>query len=255
MPDLTDSHVHIDDSGFDPDRDEVFTRARQAGVGRMIVPAIDRLSWQPIEAICTAHRGAHPAYGLHPLFLDRHRPAHLDELRAWLRSHRAVAVGEIGLDFFVDGLDAPSQRDYFQQQLHIARDFDLPVIVHARRAFDEVTSTLRRIGGLRGVVHSFSGSEQQAAKLWELGFHLGIGGPVTYERAQRLRRIVAGMPIEWLLIETDSPDQPAALRRGGRNEPSYLIDVLATVAELRGEDADAIAAATTANARKLFAID
>jgi TatD DNase family protein len=255
MPDLTDSHVHIDDGGFDADRDDVFTRARQAGIGRIIVPAIDRLSWQPIEAICMAHPGTHPAYGLHPLFLDRHRPVHLDELRTWLASHRSVAVGEIGLDFFVEGLDRETQRDYFQHQLRIARDFDLPVIVHARRAFDEVTSTLRRIGGLRGVVHSFSGSEQQAAKLWELGFHLGIGGPVTYERAQRLRRIVATMPIEWLLLETDSPDQPAAQRRGERNEPSYLADVLEVVATLRGEEADAIAAATTANARKLFAID
>ncbi|HEV7778612.1 MAG TPA: TatD family hydrolase [Luteibacter sp.] len=255
MPDLTDSHVHIDDGGFDADRDDVFTRARQAGIGRIIVPAIDRLSWQPIEAICMAHPGTHPAYGLHPLFLDRHRPVQLDELRTWLGSHRSVAVGEIGLDFFVEGLDRETQRDYFQHQLRIARDFDLPVIVHARRAFDEVTSTLRRIGGLRGVVHSFSGSEQQATKLWELGFHLGIGGPVTYERAQRLRRIVAGMPIEWLLLETDSPDQPSAQRRGKRNEPSYLTDVLEVVATLRGEDADAIAAATTANARKLFAID
>ena len=117
---------------------------------------------------------------------------------------------------------------------------------------DEVTATLRRIGGLRGVVHSFAGSEQQAEQLWRLGFCLGIGGPVTYERAQRLRRIVAGMPLEYLLLETDAPDQPGAGHRGQRNEPAHITEVLRVIAELRGDSAQNIAAATTANAARLF---
>jgi TatD DNase family protein len=249
---LTDSHAHIDDASFDADRDAMFTRASDAGVKHIVVPAIDSASWGRIAAICAKHPQAHPAYGLHPIYLDQHRPEHLDALVVQLKTHPAVAVGEIGLDHFLPELDQEQQREYFQKQLRIARDFDLPVIVHARRAMDEVTSAMRRMGGLHGVVHSFSGSVQQAQHLWDMGFHIGIGGPVTYERAQRLRHIVATMPIERLLLETDAPDQPDAHHRGERNEPVRLIDVLGVVAQLRGESEALVAEATTANARRLF---
>ena len=255
MIDLTDSHAHLDDGSFDPDRAEVMQRAAEAGVRRVVVPAIHRDSWAGIERLCRDYPQALPAYGLHPIYLEQHRPEHVAELTRWLKDHPAVAVGEIGLDYFLEELDRERQRDYFEQQLHVAREFDLPVIVHARRAMDEVTSTLRRIGGLRGVVHSFAGSEQQAEQLWRLGFCLGIGGPVTYERAQRLRRIVANMPIEYLLLETDAPDQPGAGHRGQRNEPAHLVEVLRVVAELRGDSAENIAAATSANAATLFRRD
>ncbi|WP_199100472.1 TatD family hydrolase [Dyella sp. ASV21] len=252
MLELTDSHAHIDDPSFDTDRDAMLARAHASGVRHIVVPAIDHESWPRIAAICAAHSDAYPAYGLHPIYIDRHRPEHLDALVTQLKNEPSVAVGEIGLDYFLPELDAERQREYFQKQLRIARDFDLPVIVHARRAMDEVTSTMRRMGGLRGVVHSFSGSLQQAERLWELGFHLGIGGPVTHERAQRLRGIVAAMPLEHLLLETDAPDQPSACHRGERHEPSQLIDVLDVVAELRNEDRQRIASLTTANARRLF---
>ncbi|AIF47693.1 TatD family hydrolase [Dyella japonica] len=252
MLELTDSHAHLDDASFAPDRPAMFERAREAGVRHIVVPAIDRASWPRITALCDAHADAHPAYGMHPIYIDQHRSEHLDELRTWLETHRTVAVGEIGLDYFLPELDVERQREYFQKQLHIARDFDLPVIVHARRAMDEVTSTMRRIGGLRGVVHSFSGSLQQAEQLWSMGFHLGIGGPVTYERAQRLRHIVATMPIERLLLETDAPDQPGACHRGERNEPAFIVEVLQTISQLRGESPESIAQATTHNARQLF---
>ncbi|RAO75120.1 TatD family hydrolase [Dyella jiangningensis] len=252
MLELTDSHAHIDDAGFAADRAAVFDRARAAGVRHIVIPGVDRASWDRISEICDTYAEAHPAYGLHPMFLDQHRPEHLDALRTQLTTHRAVAVGEIGLDFFVPGLDGERQREYFHRQLRIARDFDLPVIVHGRRAMDEVTSTMKRIGGLRGVVHSFSGSEQQAGHLWDMGFHIGIGGPVTYERAQRLRHIVATMPIEHLLLETDSPDQPGTCHRGERNEPAHIAEVLEAIARLRDESEEAIALATTANASALF---
>lgn len=252
MLELTDSHAHIDDADFATDRDAMFDRAREAGVRHIVVPAVDQASWPRIAAICDAHPLAHPAYGMHPMFLDQHRPEHLDALVTQLETHRAVAVGEIGLDFFVPDLDPERQRGYFDRQLHIARDFNLPVIVHARRAMDEATSTMKRIGGLRGVVHSFSGSQQQAQRLWDMGFHIGIGGPVTYERAQRLRHIVATMPIEHLLLETDSPDQSGACHRGQRNEPANIAEVLQVIAQLRGESEEAVASATTANASALF---
>lgn len=186
------------------------------------------------------------------MFLAQHQPQHLDELAHWIEHERPVAVGECGLDFHVEGLDPESQRDYFQRQLELARDFDLPVIVHARRALQEVIATIRRIGKLRGVVHSFSGSLEQASLLWKCGFHLGIGGPVTYVRARRLRSIVATMPLQRLLLETDAPDQPLYGHQGTRNEPERLVEVCAAIAALRRTTAEVIASATTRNCEHLF---
>ncbi|GAB2501736.1 TatD family hydrolase [Arenimonas alkanexedens] len=252
MIELYDSHCHLDAAAFDPDRPDVVARALAAGVREQLVPAVTRDAWPGLRDACALDPGLLPAYGLHPMFLDQHRDEHLDELADWLARERPAAVGECGLDYFVAGLDPDRQRFFFQAQLELARDFDLPVVLHARRAVDEVITRLRRTGGLRGVVHSWSGSEEQARQLFDLGFHLGIGGPVTFERAQRLRRTVANMPIEWLLLETDAPDQPGVDHRGERNEPAYLTQVLAVVAALRGEAPETVAAATTANARRLF---
>jgi len=253
---LIDSHSHIDTAEFDADRDAVLHRARDAGVTRQIVPAIALSGFPKLRDLCRAEAGLHPAYGLHPTFLAEHRPEHLAEVADWIARERPVAIGECGLDFYIEGLDRDSQRVYLDRQLELAREFDLPVILHARRAFDDVAAAIRRVGGLRGVVHSFSGSEEQARQFWKLGFHLGIGGPVTYERARRLRSIVAAMPIEWLLLEeTDSPDQPLSGHRGERNEPACLKEVLDCIAQLRGEPAESIAATTTANAERLFALE
>lgn len=251
---LADSHVHLDDASFDSDRAAVIQRACKAGVTLQVIPGVDAASWPRIRELCSAGSGLFPAYGLHPIFMRQHRPEHIAMLSHWLAAQHPVAVGEIGLDFHAEGLSVEDQRHYFLQQLNLAREFDLPVILHARAAMDEVTSTLRRIGNLRGVVHSFAGSQQQAEQLWKLGFHIGIGGPVTYERAQRLRRIVASMPIEHLLLESDAPDQPLSAHRGERNEPARVAEVLHCVAALRDETPETVAAATTANAKRLFAI-
>jgi TatD DNase family protein len=252
MTALFDTHCHLDDPEFDADRDSVIGRARAAGVVGQLVPAVDRASWDAIRTLCAAHPDVHPAYGLHPMLEARHRAEHLDELRAWIQAEQPRAVGECGLDFYIEGLDAQRQRDVFRGQLEIARDADLPVVVHARRAVEEVTLTLKQVGGLRGVVHSFSGSVEQARQLFALGFHLGLGGPVTYARAHRLHRVVATMPLEFLLLETDAPDQPNEGQQGERNEPARVVRVLEAVARIRGESAERIAEATTANARRLF---
>ncbi|HEX5754724.1 MAG TPA: TatD family hydrolase [Arenimonas sp.] len=252
---LFDSHCHLDAPEFDADRGDVLARARAANVTDQLVPAVEYAAWPKLAALCAAEPGLHAAYGLHPMYLDRHSDAHLDALPDWLQQHGAVAVGECGLDFFVEGLDPDRQRQVFRRQLEIARDLDLPVILHARRAVEETIATIRSVGGLRGVVHSWPGSEEQARQLYALGFLLGIGGPVTFERANRLRKLVVRMPIEHLLLETDAPDQPDASRRGLRNEPAFLRDVLREVANLRGEPEDRIADATTANARRLFGLD
>jgi TatD DNase family protein len=249
-----DSHCHLDVEEFAADRPAVLARARAAGVCGQIIPAIDAAHWPGIRALCAANDDLHAAYGLHPMLLDRHRPEHLEQLADWLRAEPRAAIGECGLDWFVEDLDRGQQQFYFEAQLELARRFDRPLVLHARRAVEDVTLAVRRIGGLRGIVHSFSGSEEQARQLFELGFLLGIGGPVTYERARRLRRIVATMPIEHLVLETDAPDQPDAAHRGLRNEPARIVEVLRVVAELRGEPEDRIAAATTANVRRVFGI-
>ena len=252
MSPLYDSHCHLDAAEFDADRDGVLARARAAGVSRQLVPAVDRGGWPKLRTLCAADPSLRPAYGLHPMFLANHADDDLDALADWLARERPAAVGECGLDHFVEGLDRAAQRRFFEGQLALARRFDLPVVVHARRAVDEVIAAIRRVGGLRGVVHSWSGSDEQAAQLFALDFSLGIGGPVTFERAKRLRRTVATMPIDRLLLETDAPDQPDAAHRGRRNEPGRLPVVLEEVARLRGADPAAIAAATFANAERLF---
>ncbi len=252
MVNLVDSHSHLDAAEFDDDRAQVLARARASGVARQIVPAIAAAGFGKLRDLAKVENGIFPAYGLHPMYLAEHKPQHLEELARWIEHEKPVAIGECGLDFHVEGLDADAQRNYFQRQLELAREAHLPVIVHARRALDDVTAAIRRVGNLRGVVHSFSGSLEQAQQLWNLGFFLGIGGPITYDRARRLRGIVGAMPLEFLLLETDSPDQPLHGHQGKRNEPALLLEVCKTVAELRGVDASALAAATSANCERLF---
>lgn len=251
---LTDSHCHLDAGEFDADRDAVIARALAAGVRRQVVPAIDAAGWPALRTLCSQHAGLYPAYGLHPMFLQAHAPEHLDLLREWIERERPVAIGECGLDFFVEGLDYQTQQLYFEGQLALAREFDLPLIVHARRAVEAVIVAIRKVGGLRGVVHSYAGSEEQARQLWDNGFMIGLGGPVTYERAQRLRRLAARMPLEHLLLETDAPDQPDAEHRGQRNEPARLTRVCEVIAELRGQPYEEVARVTSDNATRLFGL-
>lgn len=249
---LIDSHCHLDAPEFDADRAAVIARAREAGVIAQVIPAVGAASWPALKQACTLAQGLHAAYGLHPMYLAEHQPGHLDELRRWIEREQPVAVGECGLDFFIDGLDVEGQRFYFDAQLRLARDFDLPVIVHARRAVDAVIASIRRLGVKHGVVHSFSGSPEQAVQLFKLGFMIGLGGPVTYARAQRLHRLAAAVPVEQLLLETDAPDQPDSGIRGQRNEPARLPVICDTVARLRGMPAEALAAQTRHNAERLF---
>jgi len=256
MHDIIDSHVHLDLAAFDQDRDAVIARAAQAGIRQMVVPAVSAAGWPRLHALARSHpQTLYPAYGLHPMFMAEHAPGDVDALSSWLDTHEARAIGEIGLDFQADTTDHEQQRQVFRQQLQLAGERDLPVIVHARGAMEEVSLTLRRTAGARGVVHSFSGSEQQARQLWDIGFHLGIGGVVTYPRAQRLRRIVAQMPLQFLLLESDAPDQPGITHRGERNEPAHVVEVLQCIAELRQQPEAEIAAATSANARRLFGLE
>lgn len=249
---LIDSHSHFDDASFDADRDLAYRLAHQVGVREQVVPAVTAAAWPKLKAVCTSYPGLYPAYGLHPMLLNEHRAQHLDDLAGWVGRERPVAVGECGLDFFVPDLDPQAQEQYFLGQLRIARDARIPAIIHARRAVDQVIKCLRRVPLVGAVVHSFSGSEQQARRLLDLGCYLGLGGPLTYPRAQRLRRLARNLPLERLLLETDSPDQPGIEHRGERNQPAYLVEVLETLALLRDEDPRRIADITRRNAQTLF---
>ena len=251
---LVDSHVHLDFPAFDHDREAVVARARAAGVAAFVVPGTKRGRWERVRETAARHDGAFPAYGIHPWFLDRHGPEDLEELERWLAREPAVAVGECGLDYWLPAADEALQREFFSAQLRLAKHHHLPVIVHARKSLDQVTREIRAAGCERGVIHSFSGSLQQAEKVIDRGFLLGLGGVVTHPRARRLRSLVPALPLESLLLETDAPDQPGAAHRGKRNEPAWLTEVLETVAELRREPAEEIAAVTSANARRLFGL-
>ncbi len=252
MSALFDSHCHLDASEFDSDRTAVVARARAAGITTQVVPAVTAASWPKLRDVCQQAPGLFPAYGLHPVFLEEHREQDLATLREWVERERPCAIGECGLDFFIEGLDRERQQFFFNAQLELAREYSLPVIVHARRAVDAVIAAIRAVGGLRGVVHSFSGSPEQATQLYRHGFLLGIGGPVTYDRARRLHRLVRDMPLDCLLLETDAPDQPDAGIRGQRNEPARLRDIAAFIARLRGIGVDELATATRANTQALF---
>lgn len=254
MHGLIDSHCHLDLDAFDADRPDVLARARHAGIEGFVVPAVSRRRWAGLAGLAREHGDIHPAYGLHPMFLHEHDGADLEALDDWLLQQPAVAVGECGLDFHAGDTDRHTQCMLFEGQLEIARAHELPVIVHARKSVEDVIAAIRRVGGLRGVIHSFPGSIEQARQLADLGFLISLGGPLTYERARRLRRLVAGIPIEWLMLETDAPDQPLCGHQGERNEPARILDVLAVVARLRGESVEAVASATGANARALFGL-
>ncbi|AVQ00046.1 DNAase [Ahniella affigens] len=249
---FSDSHCHLDAPEFDADRGAVMAHAKAAGVWRQLLPAIDLDSSQAIWNLHFADATLLPAFGFHPMYLDRYSEAGCAALAHLVATHRPVAIGECGLDYFVEGLDHQQQSDVLGAHLRLAVDHGLPVILHARRAVDAVIAQLRRFRPTGGVVHSFSGSWQQAEQLFALGFSLGIGGPVTYERAQRLRDIVRRMPIEFLLLETDAPDQPSCSLRGQRHTPGDLLLIAKAVADLRSISLEALSAATEANFSRLF---
>ncbi len=251
---LIDTHCHFDVSNFADDRHLLLEQMRSVGVSDLILPAIHAQAWGNLRQVCTESPHLHASYGLHPVYLKMHTPAHLQELRKWIVQEKPIAIGECGLDFLLPELNSVVQEELFIEHLHLAREFDLPLIIHARRSVDVIIKHLRRFSGLSGVIHSFAGSQQQADTLIKLGFYLGVGGTCTYPRANRLRTILQTSPLEYLLLETDSPDQPDSQWRGKRNDPTRLPIIAATLATLRGDTIEHIAAATTANAKKLFNI-
>lgn len=249
---LIDTHCHLDAAEFDADRAEVAARARAAGVETMVIPGVERAGFPAVLAVCSRYPGCVPALGIHPMYVERAQPDDLDILRAAIAERRPAAIGEIGLDFFVEGFDQERQEFYFAEQLKIARESDLPVLLHVRRAQDQVLKHLRRTRVPGGIAHAFNGSRQQADEFIKLGFKLGFGGAMTYDRATRLRQLAATLPLESIVLETDAPDMPPAFAARQRNLPEYLPRIAAVLAELRRTPVEAVAEATSANARQVL---
>jgi TatD DNase family protein len=253
--DLIDTHCHLDAAAFADDHEAVHEQARRAGVTAMVVPGVSRRGWRRLLDLCTRLVGCYPALGLHPLYLEDHCGEYLGELERLIATYPVRAVGEIGLDFWDKEADPESQGKLFADQVVIAAHAKLPLILHVRKAHDQVVAMLRRLRFSHGgIVHSFSGSLQQAHRYAELGFCLGVSGTVTYERANRVRGVVAAMPLADLVLETDAPDIAPAGCRGERNSPANLPLVLEALSVIRSESGADIGAATSANARRLFGI-
>jgi TatD DNase family protein len=260
-----DTHCHWDAPEFAADRDAVLARAQAVGVERFVVPTVQAADWTSTQSICRA-AGQPYALGIHPLFTPKAVDEDLRRLDALLAEASddplLVAVGEIGLDFFVPGLSPERQQFFYAEQLKLARRYGLPLILHVRKSADQLLAGLRRFAVCGGIAHAFNGSRQQADAFLELGFALGFGGAMTFERALQIRRLATELPETAIVLETDAPDIPPhwlyktagqrAAGEGSRNEPAELPRIAETLAALRGWSPAQTAAVTTANALRVL---
>ena len=262
MPLWIDTHCHLDAPEFTADLPAVRARARQAGVGLCVWPAVRAADFERVQTLATAHGDAY-ALGIHPLFTPHATEQDLQALEQALNQAQGdphlVAVGEIGLDGFVPGLDMARQQHFYRAQLALAQRHGLPVLLHVRRSADALLSGLRQCPVVGGLAHAFNGSRQQADQFMAMGFKLGFGGALTFDRALQLRRLARELPLNALVLETDAPDIPprwlyrtqAERAQGavmGRNEPAELVRIAQCLAELRGMPLADLAQASTANA-------
>ncbi len=253
---LIDTHCHLDATEFDADRADVLARAFAAGLGAIVIPAVASANFDAVRALATSDRRIVHALGIHPLCVDEAGEGELDLLRrrvaAGIGDPRLVAIGEIGLDFFVPGFDRSRQEHFLHEQLRLARDHGLPVLLHVRRAHDAVLAQLRRVRPLTGIAHAFNASRQQAQQYLDLGFALGFGGALTWPRARRIRRLVQELPAQAHVLETDAPDIPPEWLAGRRNEPAELARIADVFADLRGVSREEAIARTAENALRVL---
>jgi TatD DNase family protein len=249
---IIDTHCHLDVADFDTDRNDVLQHCRLQGINRILIPAIEAKTWQKVLDLCEAEKGLYPALGLHPVFIEQHQPDDLDKLETLLKTVRPVAIGEIGLDFYIKELDQQQQLVLFEAQLLIAKNHNLPVILHTRKAHDQVLQLLNKIKVKGGFCHAFNGSLQQANKYIELGFKLGFGGTLTYENSTKIHKLAKSLPLESIVLETDAPDMVVESHRGQRNSPEYIMECLMALAKIRNEDINLVAKQTTQNAKDVI---
>lgn len=250
-----DTHCHLDAHEFGAGSLDVAQRAGEAGVSMIVIPAVERGNFEVVAQLAANAPNASYALGIHPIYVLQAVDEDLVALRAAVEramgDPRFVAIGEIGLDFFIPMLCEPAMREkqerFLREQLRIARDFDLPVLTHVRRSQDQVLKHLRQVRPAGGIAHAFNGSFQQAETYIKLGFHLGFGGAMTFTRALQIRRLASELPLEALVLETDAPDISPSWIHPGRNSPEQLPAIGAALAQLRGMDEAALRACTWNN--------
>ncbi|REC93732.1 TatD family hydrolase [Kushneria indalinina] len=252
---FVDTHCHFDFPPFVGDETQSLQRAKDAGVEKIIAVGVAADRFAGVMALAERHEPVYAALGVHPMAIGEFKDEHLEELDAWLkrRPDKLVAIGEIGLDLFIDNPQFDRQEALLDAQLRLARDHDLPVILHSRRTHDKLAMHLRRLDVPRcGVVHGFAGSEQQAQAFIRAGYFIGVGGTMTYERASKTRRTLARLPLSSLLLETDSPDMPVQGFQGEPNRPERIRHIWQSLCELRDESPQDIADTLRDNTRRLF---
>lgn len=255
---LIDSHCHLDFPDFDQDRADVIQQAEKLGVQRFVLAAVSREHWPRLWHTAQSFASCYASIGLHPYFLAQHQPDDICAMRLWLEKNcdwpKLCAIGEIGLDYQITELDRAEQQFYFEQQLQLAKEFSLPVIVHARKSHAQVIATLKQIKPERGgIIHAFNASLEQAKEYQKLGFLLGIGGAYSWHHARKLRAMLPKLPLQQLVLETDSPDMPPSFQAGQRNSPQNLPRLCQLLAdELLHIPAPQLASQTTNNLFRLF---
>ncbi|OTA18238.1 deoxyribonuclease YjjV [Xenorhabdus vietnamensis] len=252
-----DTHCHFDFSPFAGDETASLKQARQAGVEKIIVPTISQMNFQRVSALAKDYSPIYAAFGLHPLYIAEHQDIHLDELDQKLQEKdtKFVAVGEIGLDLYMPEPQFEKQKRTLEAQLKLAKQHDLPVILHSRKSHDQLAAILRKHKLLRtGVIHGFAGSLSQAQVFIRMGFYIGVGGTITYDRAQKTRSTISQLPLSSLVLETDAPDMPLSGFQGQPNRPERVAQVFSVLCELRQESPEEIAKQIYQNSMALFAL-
>jgi TatD DNase family protein len=254
---LIDTHNHLDFPPFDEDREQVIDQALARGVQRQVLIGVYHDHWQRLWDLVESQPSLFATLGLHPVFMHMHTPDHLNALRQWLeRLHghpKLCAIGEVGLDYYVERPDKEEQKALFNAQIELAMEFDLPLLLHVRRAHADVVAMLKAHKPPRGgIAHAFSGSYEEAREYLRLGFKIGLGGAGTWPQALRMQRVLKQLPLEGIVLETDAPDITPASHAGERNSPAFLPDICRALAEIKGVDAQLLADASTRNARELF---
>ena len=248
LPSLVDTHCHLDAAEFDADRDLEANAAKAAGVASIVIPAVEKANFSTVLQLCQRHLHCAPALGIHPMYVNRAELEDLDILRGLLSDDGVVAVGEVGLDYFIENQDFARQEWFFVEQLKLAQEFNLPVILHVRRAVDAVLKNLRKFKVVGGIAHAFNGSRQQADEFIKLGFKLGFGGAMTFERALKIRELATTLPLESIVLETDAPDIAPAWLNKQRNSPAELPKIAEVLAAFRQEELSTIFEVTTSSA-------